>query len=350
MKFMDAYENTTALNEMDFRKMVEDTNNSPIVIKQRSLSRFDIVAPLSNALCAETVFETMTFKGHWKEIEMQKCIFKDCIFEQVTGSSISFIGSTFIDCIFLNCRIPRTDFTKCNFEKLKITDSDLNRANFSLSNIADIDVHNCKINNTLLEDTEKKKEEQSEDIRKSLLTAYQAVEHLLSLGSENFEDNTSLSVVAAHLHDFIESERAKLSDISNLRKMDAGDLEFKIGEHEKVVDSPVKISEIPVIDLSQYDFTGYNFQEHNLSCINFSGSSLRDCCFAGCDLSGCDFSNCDLTGAIMFNAHFNQVNFDGAILDELVLDNKNRDAFMKAGILAGVVEGDKSREKDGVYM
>ena len=160
MKFMDAYENTTALNEMDFRKMVEDTNNSPIVIKQRSLSRFDIVAPLSNALCAETVFETMTFKGHWKEIEMQKCIFKDCIFEQVTGSSISFIGSTFIDCIFLNCRIPRTDFTKCNFEKLKITDSDLNRANFSLSNIADIDVHNCKINNTLLEDTEKKKEEQ----------------------------------------------------------------------------------------------------------------------------------------------------------------------------------------------
>ena len=37
----------------------------------------------------------------------------------------------------------------------------------------------------------------------------------------------------------------------------------------------------------------------------------------------------------MFQAHFNQVNFEGAILENVILDKKNTEAFMKAGILSG---------------
>ena len=332
----DIYENNELIVKQNLLKLFEKNGDSPVIVKQKKLEQCEISEPLENALFFGMLFEGVTFSGKWRNIEMQNCEFRNCAFTQVFGSAISFIGSNYINCVFNSCRLPRADFTSCSFQDLSFVDSDFNRTNFTLSNYDDIFVTNCKIMHTLLDGNKQQIENQRDSIRKHMLNTYLAVEQILILGADSFESNEILSLATSQLHTFICEEKEKLQEVSQLQQMDKGDLEYKIREHEKVADSPVKVSEIPVIDLSQYDFSGYNFQEHNLSCINFSGSCLRNCCFAGCDLSGCDFSNCDLTGSIMFNAHFNQVNFDGAILENVILDRKNKDAFMKAGILSGV--------------
>lgn len=346
MNDVKVFENNELIAKQDLLKLFEKDGDLPVVVKQKKLEQCEMNEPLENALFLGVFFEGVTFNGQWRKIEMQNCEFRNCAF-QILGAGISFIGSNFINCTFNACRIPRADFTKCSFQDLRFVDSDFNRSNFTLSNYDDISVSNCKIENTLLDEKKQLIETQKEGIRKHMLDTYQAVEQILMLGVGNFEENLTLSSALEQLHTFICEENEKLKDSSMLQQMDKGDLEYKIREHEKVVDSPVKITEIPVIDLSQYDFSGYNFQGHNLSCINFSGSCLRNCCFAGCDLSGCDFTNCDLTGSIMFQAHFNQVNFDGAILENIILDRKNTEAFMKAGILSG---GTYVQKKESDYM
>jgi len=344
MDLKKVYENTTKITKQEWDAMMAETTDTVVVIKQKHVANCAISESLKKIMCSETMFDGITFGGNWKQVEMQKCVFKNCIFQQVMGTGISFIGSVFTDCDFISARIPRTDFTKCTFQNVQITDCDFNRTNFSLSNYETIKVCNSKIDNTLLEEKAKQVKARNDDVRKRLLRTYQAVEQILMLGTDSFEEHESLQHATSQLHDFITAQSAKMDDTNDLQKMDANELEYRIREHEKVVDSPVKISEIPVIDLSQFDFSGYNFQEHNLSCIDFSHSCLRNCCFAGCDLSGCDFSFCDLSGAIMFHAHFNQVNFEGAMLDDLILDNKNKEAFVKAGILT------ESKDKAGDYM
>lgn len=337
------------LQENEIKLLLEDTKHSIGVVKQKRIEKYDLKYPLKNFLFIETIFENVYFSGNWSDIEMQNCIFKNCTFQQVKGIYISFIGSSFFDCTFVQSRIPKSDFTNCEFRNLQMTDSDLNRSNFSLSNYPEVNIKNCKIQNTLLEKVQQKETEKSEEIHKQLLLSYQVIEQLLSIGTDQFE-SASLKKIISDLHDFIEKEQKEqevLCSSNSLLTIDAGDLEYRIKEHEKVVDSPVKISEIPVIDLSGHDFSGYNFQEHNLSCIDFSGSLLRNCCFAGCDLSGCNFSNCDMTGANMFHAHFNQVNFEHARLDNLILDNKNREMFIKAGIIP---RKEMQEIKEGVYM
>lgn len=335
MNDVKVFENNELIAKQNLLKLFEQDGESPVIVKQKKLEQCEMNESLENVLFLGMLFEGVTFSGQWRKIEMQNCEFRNCAFTKVLGAGISYIGSSFINCVFNSCRTPRADFTNCSFQDLLFVDSDFNRSNFTSSNYDDVSVKNCKIENTLLDEKKHLIETQKDGIRKHMLNTYQAVEQILMLGVGNFEENSTLSSALSQLHTFICEENEKLKDASMLQQMDKDDLEYKIREHEKVADSPVKITEIPVIDLSHFDFSGYNFQEHNLSCINFSGSCLRNCCFAGCDLSGCDFSNCDLTGSIMFHARFNQVNFDGAVLENIILDKKNTEAFMKAGILSG---------------
>lgn len=327
-------ETSTAMSKEEMMRRIKEIEADHTgLIKQKIFENFIFDEGIGETVFSASMFISISFIGVLQGAEMVDCVFQDCKFDGTRGHHISFSNSLFINCTFNNARIPKADFTKCEFIDTQAINCVLNYCNFSLSNYVELKIENCKTENTLFECSEILRVQQDEHLKEQLVSSIESFTKVLDLGINNFDDSKKLEGAAKMIQEFIDEESEKLSYSDNMKKIELCDLEYMIEEHERVVDSPVKVTEGKIIDLSCCNFHGTNFQEHNLSRIDFSHSILTNCCFAGCDLSGCDFSNCDMSNAILFNAHFNQNVFEGTKLENIILDNKNREAFTKAGIL-----------------
>ena len=343
MKVSEIYKNAKKTNLEDLlEQFASKQGDETTIISDIKIGDAELSIPIKKVFLSNCIFEKIKFVGDMSQCSFSNCVFDNCVLNQIYGVSLEFQDCTFIDNAFNACRIPKSEFIACDFQKTDMTDCDLSRSNFSLSNYESIHIVNCLVSYTLLAKFEEENKIQNNDLKKYLLDVYHTFGKLLQVGINNFEMKETSNHITTELNYFIKKESESIEDNRNLEHMEESALEALLIEHEKQVGSPVKIAEIQSIDLSGYDFKGFNFQEHNLSFINFSNSDLRNCCFAGCDLSGCDFTGCDMRGAILYNAHFNQVIFDAAQLDDIILDNKNYDTFVKAGIIQSNYKKDES--------
>ena len=281
------------------------------------------------------IFQRMKFNGlSFDNTIFGECEFKSCTFNDCKGL-VSFNESKFDDTIFNSCQIPAASFIKAVFANSQFNDTILNNANFTLADISGAEVNQCEVEGTIFEKYEKNQEQIQKRfnrmVSRCLFELFGVFESFGDLLGDEFSEK--YLPLKEYITEMLDSQLN-----SRLMTMSKEELETVLDKHEKK-GSALLLNKAKAPDFSDHDFHSFNFQDRNLSGINFSGCDLTDCIFTGCELSYCNFSNADLSNAILYGAHFYQNVFDGAKMNGIILDKKNKEDFMKAGIIPNELPG-----------